>query len=78
VLKDEPQLEFSMLVTMDGNESLKRVARAWREKDPNGHVLSSESIERDDSRSIVSGMYLSEAAVNQFQHEIKQKKTCRA
>jgi Kyakuja-Dileera-Zisupton transposase len=64
-------MEFSMLMAMDGNESLKRVQRARREKNMASQIINVENIERDDSRVLVSDMYLSEAAVNHFRHEVK-------
>ncbi|KAF8491772.1 hypothetical protein JB92DRAFT_3085088 [Gautieria morchelliformis] len=39
VLEEEPKMEFSMLVAMDGNESLKRVERAQREKTSDGRPI---------------------------------------
>ncbi|KAF8524734.1 hypothetical protein JB92DRAFT_2703082 [Gautieria morchelliformis] len=69
VLEEEPKMEFSMLVAMDGNESLKRVERAQREKTSDGGIHSSQNIERPDSRYIQDHMYLNEAQVNYFRHE---------
>ncbi|KAF8576056.1 hypothetical protein K439DRAFT_1623133 [Ramaria rubella] len=44
-LEDEPSLECSMLVTMDGNESLKRVECAQQQKNVAGKIVHSENIE---------------------------------
>lgn len=73
VLEDENKLKFSMLYTMDGNDSLKRIQR--REAIPitddvssNEPVLgkSSESI---DTRDAGKGVYLTNEQVDQWSKE---------
>ncbi|KAJ7713506.1 hypothetical protein B0H16DRAFT_1667329 [Mycena metata] len=50
-LEGEEELEFSMLVTMDGNDSLKRVLRREpKDFDENGNLVPSASNERVDPR----------------------------
>ncbi|KAJ7016692.1 hypothetical protein C8F04DRAFT_1215408 [Mycena alexandri] len=51
-LEGEEELEFSMLVTMDGNDSLKRVLR-WEPKDfdNDGNLVPGQSKERFDPRA---------------------------
>lgn len=58
-LEDEPNLSFSTLVSMDGNNSLKRVEASIR-----GHN------ERLDSREIVSHRWISSNEVDQFANEV--------
>ncbi|KAF8576460.1 hypothetical protein K439DRAFT_1367201, partial [Ramaria rubella] len=74
VLEDEPPLEHTMLVAMDGNESLKRMERAWYQKDDAGHVISSERIEWQDMRTIQTDMHLNEEEVDRFKNEVKRRK----
>ncbi|KAJ7728633.1 hypothetical protein B0H16DRAFT_1330810 [Mycena metata] len=50
-LEGEEELEFSMLVTMDGNDSLKRVLRREpKDFDENGNLVPGTSNERVDPR----------------------------
>ena len=63
-----------MLVAMDGNESLKRVQRAYREKNAEGKTTIFESREREDSRTIQSAMYLTADTVNVFKDEVKRQR----
>lgn len=50
-LEGEEELEFSMLVTMDGNDSLKRVLRREpKDFDENGNLVPGASNERVDPR----------------------------
>ncbi|KAF8575937.1 hypothetical protein K439DRAFT_1368611, partial [Ramaria rubella] len=60
VLEDEPPLEHTMLVTMDGNESLKRMECA--------------RIEWQDMRTIQTDMHLNEEEVDRFKNEVKRRK----
>jgi hypothetical protein len=61
-----------MLVAFDGNESLKRVERAIREKDASRKLVCSENIECKDLCTVMNDMYLSEDQVNQFKNEVKR------
>ncbi|KAJ7022152.1 hypothetical protein C8F04DRAFT_1272872 [Mycena alexandri] len=55
-LEDEEELKFSILVTMDGNDSLKRVLRKEpKDFDDNGNPLPSVSKERFDPRVADAG-----------------------
>lgn len=74
-LKDEPKLKYSMLLAMDGNNSLKRVARKTFETDDDGKVISAQSVERLDSRVIDDGVFLSPEKVDVFAHEVKSRKS---
>ena len=65
-LKDEPPLKFSMLIAIDGNNSLKRVERVKRERDENSRVIGCENIERDEGKEFDDEMYISEEVVDQY------------
>jgi len=76
-LEDEEKLKFSMLYTMDGNDSLKRIQR--REVIPvsesvddnsNGPPVLGNSIESMDNREAGKGIYLTNDLVNQWSKEI--------
>ncbi|KAJ7027673.1 hypothetical protein C8F04DRAFT_964922 [Mycena alexandri] len=55
-LEGEEELEFSMLVTMDGNDSLKRVLRREaKDFDEEGNLIPGESKERFDPRAARAG-----------------------
>lgn len=65
-LQGEPDLEFSVLVTMDGNNSLKRVGATPREHE-----------ELFDSRTIDSNHWIGAEEVNHFKDEVAQvRNTC--
>ena len=71
VLEDEAKLKFSMLYTVDGNDSLKRIQR--REACPDamntqGPTLG-ESSESIDSREVGMEMYLTNAQVDRWSEE---------
>ncbi|KAF8579613.1 hypothetical protein K439DRAFT_1620392 [Ramaria rubella] len=53
-LEDEAPLEYSMLVAMDGNELLKHVERARRQKNSAGKIVLSENTEREDIPALSS------------------------
>lgn len=64
-LKDEENLLFSLLFTMDGNDSLKRIV--WRILDDDGEPRpSSETI---DSRQTHDDFYLARDEVNKWADE---------
>ncbi|KAJ3507908.1 hypothetical protein NMY22_g16786 [Coprinellus aureogranulatus] len=69
-LQGEPQLLFSILVTMDGNNSLKRILRrafehaAGEEEDDNG-------AEQEDTRQVDDGLYLTREVVDRFQRGVE-------
>lgn len=77
VLEDEEKLKFSMLYTIDGNDSLKRIQR--REAAPitidddastlREPVLG-DSSESKDAREAGKGVYLTNEQVNQWSKEI--------
>ncbi|KAJ7193402.1 hypothetical protein C8J57DRAFT_1443785 [Mycena rebaudengoi] len=71
-LEGEADLIFDMLVTMDGNDSLKRVLRKERcDYDDNGKPLPSASKERKDPRVDTAGKdyYLSRETVDLWAKE---------
>jgi hypothetical protein len=61
-LEGEPDLEFSCFVSVDGNNSLKRMGAAM-------HNLTA----RLDSRTFSSDRWLTAKEVDRFAHEIKRK-----
>jgi hypothetical protein len=78
ILEDEPPSEFSMLAAIDGNNSLKRIERGTRDKDPTGKTIVTASTELPDSCTLRldSDMYLSEAEVDRFKDEVKHRLPC--
>lgn len=65
---NEPQLKYSMLACMDGNESLKRVLRTrkGREGEPVG-------VERLDTRHRESHLFLRAEEVDVYKDEVKRR-----
>ncbi|KAF8491971.1 hypothetical protein BU17DRAFT_46258, partial [Hysterangium stoloniferum] len=74
IVEDEQPLEFSMQLTVDGNESLKCCEWNHGQKDEQGHMIGSPSIECMDSRQINSDMYLCWQDVDIFKNEVKHRK----
>lgn len=72
VLHDEPPSQLSMLIAMDGNESLKRRRRAIHNTDASGKVISSQNIDQLDLRHITSDMYMMNHEVDLFKNEVKR------
>ena len=77
VLEDEEKLKFSMLYTIDGNDSLKRIQR--REAAPIAidddastlrEPVLGDSSESKDAREAGKGVYLTNEQVNQWSKEI--------
>lgn len=77
-LKDEEKLTFSILVTMDGNDSLKRIIRrALKEsqgvddEDAAGEnqddALPGQSVEREDGRTHLGPHYISREATKKYE-----------
>jgi hypothetical protein len=64
-LKDENHLIFSLLFTMDGNDSLKRILRRILGEDD----TPGPSSEYIDSRIIDDDFYLTREYVNEWAHE---------
>ena len=60
--EDEPELEFSCLVSIDGNNSLKCLGATIRQT--NDHL---------DSHTIVSDHWLTNEEVNRFKDEVKSR-----
>ena len=58
-LEGEPELEFSSFVSIDGNNSLKRLGTTIRNTN-----------ERLDSRTIVSDRWITPEEVNRFKDEV--------
>ena len=68
-LDNEPVLKYSILVAMDGNESLKR---HWRQDE---RVVDGQkvvrSIERPDNQTRPSMLYIDPAIVEGFKNEVR-------
>jgi hypothetical protein len=69
-LQGEPDLRYSILSTMDGNDSLKRVERARRTRDHEGNIITSESIERT-RLNFPNTYYLTPEQVDIYKDEVK-------
>ena len=65
MLDGEPNLKFSCLLSMDGNNSLKRLG---------SHVRDCQ--ERLDSRFLDSDRWLTHEAIDRFKDEVKQRPVC--
>ena len=76
-LDDEPTLPFGFLVTMDGNDSLKRVERVTKIKDACGKTVGTRNIEAYDSRRCKSKIYVHLEAVDVFKDEVKRRRAIR-
>ncbi|TFK16701.1 hypothetical protein FA15DRAFT_606554, partial [Coprinopsis marcescibilis] len=70
-LEDEPELAFKMLVTMDGNDSLKRVARrdVRRKVGEDGHPTLGHLKELQDRREVGKDYYLSQEEMDKWEKE---------
>lgn len=76
ILKGEEKLKFSMLYTIDGNDSLKRILR--REEPPEPAPVTTEggvqplgaSSEVKDSRTAGRGIYLTREQVDEWAKEV--------
>ena len=60
-LQDDPNLEFSALVSMDGNNSLKRIGATVRQRD-----------DLFDSWTIDSDRWITAEEVDRFKNEVAQ------
>ncbi|KAJ7064175.1 hypothetical protein C8F01DRAFT_1209381 [Mycena amicta] len=66
-LEGEDDLIFKMLVTMDGNDSLKRVLRRERVVQEDGQEkVVGQSAEQEDNRDVGEGYFLTRARVNRW------------
>ncbi|KAF9036399.1 hypothetical protein BJ165DRAFT_1417245 [Panaeolus papilionaceus] len=65
-LQGEPNLKFSMLLTMDGNDLLKRLARRDRTEEMEGGRELGENHERNDPRIVRGDYYLSREEVDRW------------
>ena len=65
-LENEPQLKYSLLATMDGNQSLKLVDSKFRAGTP-----------RTDPQRLGTDLYLSPEAVDQFKDDVANSKRVR-
>lgn len=72
---DEPPMKFSMLIAIDGNNSLRRMPKALRTRDENGKIIVSEYTERADSRSVATDFYLPNSYIDEFKNEVKNRRT---
>ncbi|KAF8507900.1 hypothetical protein BU17DRAFT_78031 [Hysterangium stoloniferum] len=64
-LKDEKPLLFSLLFTMDGNDSLKRIRRRVMDEDG----MPGSSSEHTDSRKVHDDFYLTREEVDKWAHK---------
>lgn len=70
-LEGEQQLIFSMLTTMDGNDSLKRVLRKDKTFDNEGNPTRGQSERADPRTADVGGSYfLTREKVNEWSKEV--------
>jgi hypothetical protein len=69
-LEGEPELRFSMLITMDGNESLRRVIRKGAGEgeinEETGEAIPGASKEREDKRDAGEGYFVDREKVDQW------------
>lgn len=72
-LKGEEALQHSMLLCMDGNESLKRLRRVKKLDGDNATGQKLEVIERYDGRTRGATYFLEESEVNDFAFEVKAR-----
>lgn len=72
ILKDEPPLKYSILIAMDGNNSLKRVPRSTYERDDGGKIISSRCMEQEDPHAHASSLYVPVSTINTFKDEVKR------
>ncbi|KAF7323820.1 hypothetical protein MKEN_00603300 [Mycena kentingensis (nom. inval.)] len=71
-LKGEKELKPAFLVTMDGNNSLKRLERREHLVRGDGTTVPGSSVESEDRRKTPGTLYLSEEFVNRFdKHKIQ-------
>ena len=71
---DDPNLAYGFLVTMDGNDSLKRVERVMKTKDANGKTVGTTNIEAYNSQRCKGKTYIHSEVVDVFKDEVKQRK----
>jgi hypothetical protein len=73
ILKDEPKLQFNMLYTVDGNDSLKRIIRrettAITDSSSTVPILG-DSSESADMRRAGKGLYLTNEQVDEWSAEM--------
>ncbi|KAH8824475.1 hypothetical protein DL96DRAFT_1416420, partial [Flagelloscypha sp. PMI_526] len=66
-VQEEPALQFKLLVTIDGNESLKRIGRRKLETREDGsQARTGPSAERPDQQSSYCSFFLPRMEVDQF------------
>ena len=69
-LEGEKKLMYEMLVTMDGNDSLKHVIRRGpATEDKNGELVPGKSKELQDDRNVDGDYYISREKVDQWAKE---------
>lgn len=73
-LEEEESLKYSLLVAMDGNNSLKRAGRKKYDRDDKGKRIKGTVIEREMGKTYESDVYLSEEFVDKFKYEVKSRK----
>ncbi|HEV7737878.1 MAG TPA: hypothetical protein VGO47_10970, partial [Chlamydiales bacterium] len=77
VLQDEPSLKFSILTTIDGNNSVKRMERRRNEKTDDGRIVKTVNIELADGHTITSDLVLMVENVDVFKHEVPRSREAR-
>lgn len=70
---NEAPMKYSMLIAIDGNNSLCRIPKAVHRHDENGKLVVSEYTERLDKHSLSSDLYLSNAEVDEFKDEVQKR-----
>ena len=72
-LQGEPKLKFDMLVTMDGNDSLKRILRRGAAPvtgEDGDEPVVGQSVERSDNREVSGDYYLPQETVDCWSKEV--------
>ena len=73
-LPGEEEMNFRMLITMDGNESLKRNQIQRKVLDGTGRQIGVINVEQSDSRTRHSLIFVESESVDEFKDEIKKRK----
>lgn len=68
----EEELPFSMLICVDGNDSLKRL-RQLRSVQTDDESKTIVDVELDDREYRESALYLEEAVVEKYKDEVKRR-----
>jgi hypothetical protein len=71
LLQGEPDFHYSILSTMDSNDSLKQVEQAWQTHDNEGKIIAFENIECTRLHYLNS-YYLSPQEVSWYKDKVKE------